>query len=206
VLEPPQKPPPAVSAEKDGPGIAPLLVVIHANPRPLLGRRYVLDHSPVLVGRGVENDIVIQDGSVSRRHAHLERRDAAWWCIDDSSTDGVYIDDRKATGRTPLACGTRIGIGSTIFKFLCGSQLEERYEEEIYRLTVCDGLTQAYRERYLIEALDKEIVRARRRGSRLALLMIEVDELEAIDRERGLLNDGDRVLGGRGPSSALSAA
>lgn len=194
VLEPPQRPPPALSAEKDGPGTAPLLVVIYAAPGPLLGRRFVLDHSPVLVGRGVENDIVLEDASVSRQHAHLEGRDATWWCVDSASTDGVYIDDRRATGRAPLAHGTRIGIGSTIFKFLCGSRLEELYHEEIYRLTVCDGLTQAYRQRYLIEALDKEIVRSRRRGSALALLMIEVDELAAIAQPRGLLNEGDRVL------------
>jgi diguanylate cyclase (GGDEF)-like protein len=61
-------------------------------------------------------------------------------------------------------------------------------------LTVCDGLTQLYRERYLVELLDKEIVRARRRGSALALLLVEVDELAPIDGPNGLPNAGDHVL------------
>jgi hypothetical protein len=38
---------------------------------------------------------------------------------------------------------------------------EAEYHEEVYRLTVCDGLTQVFRERYLVEALDKEILCAR---------------------------------------------
>jgi two-component system cell cycle response regulator len=194
VLEPPTKPPPALSAEQDPPGKAPILIVIHTREAPLLGRRFVLDRSPVRIGRGVENHIVLRDASVSPQHAHLEGHDGAWWCVDDGSTDGVYIDDRPTPGRASLAHGTRIGIGSTIFKFLSGSGTEAEYHEEIYRLTVCDGLTQVFRERYLVEALDKEILRARRLERPLALLMIEIDELGAIDRSNGLPNARDHVL------------
>ncbi len=194
MLEPPARPPPALSAEECAPGTAPILVVIHTREAHLLGRRFVLDRSPILVGRGAENHIVLQDASVSPRHAHLEGCDAAWWCVDDGSMDGLYIGDQRTTGRGPLARGSRIGIGSTIFKFLSGRGLEAQYHEEIYRLTVCDGLTQVYRERYLFEALDKEILRAQRRGSTLALLMIEVDELGALDGSNELPNMGDRVL------------
>jgi two-component system cell cycle response regulator len=131
---------------------------------------------------------------VSPRHAHLEGGDAAWWCVDDGSTDGLYIDDRRATGPARLAHGTRIGIGATIFKFLSGSEVETRYHEEIYELTVRDGLTQVHRERYLVEALEKECLRAQRLRRSLALLMIEVDELGAIVDFSGLSNARDHVL------------
>jgi diguanylate cyclase (GGDEF)-like protein len=154
----------------------------------------VLDRSPVLVGRSAENDIVLQDTSVSPRHAYLEGGDAAWWCVDDGSMDGLYIDDRRATGGARVAEGTRIGIGSTIFKFLSGREREARYHEEVYRLTVYDGLTQVHRERYLVDALEREILRARRYGSPLALFIIEVDDLGAIDGSSGLPNAADHVL------------
>jgi pSer/pThr/pTyr-binding forkhead associated (FHA) protein len=180
VLEPPASPPPALSAESAAPGGAPILLVIHSRDARLLGRRYALDRSSTLIGSGVDNDIVLKDSGVSPRHAHLEERDGAWWCVDDGSTDGLYIDDRRTTGCTLLAHGTRIGIGSTIFKFLSGLGLEDRYKEEIHRLTMYDGLTQACHERYLLEALDKETTRARRHSTALALLMIEIDELGAI--------------------------
>jgi diguanylate cyclase (GGDEF)-like protein len=194
VLEPPARPPLAPSAEDDAPRTAPILVVIHTKEPRLLGRRFVLDRSPVLVGRSAENHIIVQDPGEPPQHAHLERRGAAWWCVDDGSMEGLYIDDHRTTEPALLASGTRIGIGSTIFKFLSGSPLEAQYHEEIYRLTVSDGLTQVYRERYLVELLDKEIVRAQRRGSALALLLIEVDDLGPIDGPNGLPNAGDHVL------------
>src|ERR1700722_13841461 len=78
MLEPPARPPPILSAERAPPGTAPILIVIHTKDARLLGRRFVLDRSPVLVGRGAENHIVLQDASVSPRHAHLERRDVSW--------------------------------------------------------------------------------------------------------------------------------
>ena len=172
VLEPPPRPPSALSAEQDPPGTDPILVVIYTKDPNLLGRRFVLDRSPVFVGRAVENHIVLHDARVSPRHAHFEVRGAAWWCVDDGSTEGVYVDDQRTTDAAVLAHGTRIGIGSTIFKFLSGKEAEAQYHEHIYRMTICDGLTQVYLKRYLVEALDKEILRARRHDRPLALLMI----------------------------------
>ena len=79
VLEPPARPPPPLAAEREEPGTAPILVVIRTKDPRLLGRRFVLDRSPFLVGRAADNHIVLQDASVSPGHAHLEERDAAWW-------------------------------------------------------------------------------------------------------------------------------
>ena len=185
VLEPPPRPPSVLSAEQDPPGNAPILVVIQTKEAPLFGRRFVLDRSPVLVGRDADNHIALQDARVSPRHAHFEGRDATWWCVDDDSTDGLYIDDRRTIDRARLAPGTRIGIGSTIFKFLSGQDVEAQYHEEIYRMTIIDGLTQVHVKRYLLEALDKEILRARRHERPLALLMIDVEELGTIDGSNG---------------------
>ena len=54
------------------------LVVIYTKEPTLLGRRFVLDSSPIRVGRGAENHIVLDGDSVSRRHAHFEQRTGAW--------------------------------------------------------------------------------------------------------------------------------
>jgi diguanylate cyclase (GGDEF)-like protein len=59
---------------------------------------------------------------------------------------------------------------------------------------VRDGLTQVYLERYLREALDKEILRARRLERPLVLLTIEIDELQAIDSSNWLRNGDDHEL------------
>ena len=48
-------------------------------PPSLLGRRFVLDTSPLRVGRGAENQIVLEGDSVSRKHAHVEQRGSTWF-------------------------------------------------------------------------------------------------------------------------------
>jgi diguanylate cyclase (GGDEF)-like protein len=169
------------------------LVVIYTKEPTLLGRRFVLDTSPIRIGRGAENHIVLEGDSVSRRHAHFEQRSGAWWCVDDGSTNGSYVNDDQIMREARLGNGDRIKIGPTIFKFLSGQDVEAQYHEEIYRMTIIDGLTQVHVKRYLLEALDKELMRARRHVRELSFLMIDIDHFKKINDVHGHLA-GDYVL------------
>jgi two-component system, cell cycle response regulator len=169
------------------------LVVIYTKEPTLLGRRFVLDTSPTRVGRGAENHIVLEGDSVSRRHAHFEQRSGAWWCVDDGSTNGSYVNDDQIMREARLGNGDRIKIGPCIFKFLSGQDVEAQYHEEIYRMTIIDGLTQAHVKRYLLEALEKEIIRARRHARDLSFIMFDIDHFKKINDFHGHLA-GDFVL------------
>jgi diguanylate cyclase (GGDEF)-like protein len=169
------------------------LVVIYTKEPSLLGRRFVLDASPMRIGRGGENSIVLEGDSVSRRHAHLEERQGAWWCVDDASTNGTYVNDEQIARDNQLRNGDRIKVGPTIFKFLSGQDVESQYHEEIYRMTIIDGLTQVHVKRYLLEALDKELMRARRHARELSFLMLDIDHFKKINDVHGHLA-GDYVL------------
>ena len=136
----------------DGPKGGDCLVVIYTKEPSLLGKRFVLEVSPMRIGRGAENHIVLEGDSVSRRHAHFEQRTASWFCVDDGSTNGSYVNDEQIQREQKLANGDRIKIGPTIFKYLSGHDVEAQYHEEIYRMTIIDGLTQAHVKRYLLEA------------------------------------------------------
>jgi two-component system cell cycle response regulator len=180
-------------AGEEGPKGGDCLVVIYTKEPTLLGKRFVLDTSPMRIGRGAENQIVLDGDSVSRRHAHLEQRAAAWFAVDDNSTNGTYVNDEQIAREQSLTNGDRIKVGPTIFKYLSGQDVEAQYHEEIYRMTIIDGLTQAHVKRYLLEALEKEIIRARRHTRDLCFIMFDIDHFKKINDVHGHLA-GDFVL------------
>ncbi|HEY4118436.1 MAG TPA: GGDEF domain-containing protein, partial [Byssovorax sp.] len=169
------------------------LVVIYTKEPTLLGKRFVLEHNPTRVGRGADNHIVLDGDSVSRRHAHFEQRQTSWLVVDDGSTNGTYCNDEQISREVVLKNGDRVKIGPTIFKFLSGADVEAQYHEEIYRMTIIDGLTQIHNKRYLFEALEREIIRGRRHERDLAILMFDIDHFKRINDVHGHLA-GDFVL------------
>ena len=169
------------------------LVVIYTKEPGLLGKRFVLDRNPLRVGRGADNHIVLEGDSVSRRHAHFERRTNAWYVVDDGSTNGTYVNEEQINRDALLSNSDRIKVGPTILKFLSGADAEAKYHEEIYRMTIVDGLTQIHNKRYLYEALEREVIRARRHDRDLSVMMFDIDYFKRINDQFGHLA-GDYVL------------
>ncbi|HEV8548078.1 MAG TPA: GGDEF domain-containing protein [Polyangiaceae bacterium] len=182
-----QAPPPDQGTGND------CVVVIYAAEQGLLGKRYVLDKSPIRIGRGADNAIVLEGDSVSRRHCHFDRRQGAWCIVDDGSTNGTFLNEEQVKGSAVLNNGDRVKVGPTILKYLSGLDAEAKYHEEIYRMTIVDGLTQIHNKRYLFEALEKELIRARRYDRQLSLLIFDIDYFKNINDQYGHLA-GDHVL------------
>ncbi|HMY14896.1 MAG TPA: GGDEF domain-containing protein [Polyangium sp.] len=184
---------PVVPVEGTGAKNNDCLVVIYTKEPTLLGKRFVLDRSPTRVGRGADNQIVLDGDSVSRRHAQFRQKGDAWVIVDDGSTNGTYCNDDQITREVVLKNGDRVKIGPTIFKYFSGADVEAQYHEEIYRMTIIDGLTQIYNKRYLYEALEREIIRGRRHERELCILMFDIDHFKRINDVHGHLA-GDYVL------------
>jgi adenylate cyclase len=68
----------------------------------------------VRLGRGSENEIVLSDFSVSRRHASIRREGDVWSVHDLGSTNGVQLN-RVAVKKAPIRSGDHLKIG--IFEF-----------------------------------------------------------------------------------------
>lgn len=168
------------------------LVVIHAASSSQLGKRFSLVEGSVTIGRGNENDVVLDSDSVSRRHARIEMRGASYYLSDMNSTNGTYVNDDPVQEQR-LGRGDQIKIGDTILKFLSGSDIESQYHETIYRMTIMDGLTGIHNKRYLIEQLERELSRAKRHGRPLTLVMCDIDHFKSVNDQLGHLA-GDYVL------------
>jgi hypothetical protein len=68
-----------------------------------------------MVGRDPGCEVVVTDGSVSRRHARLEKRGSAWWVVDQGSANGTYINSLKI-GEQVLKDRQELRFGALAFR------------------------------------------------------------------------------------------
>jgi adenylate cyclase len=78
------------------------------------GRTWNLEGSELRIGRGSDNDVVLSDFSVSRRHAALRNEGGTWYIHDLMSTNGVQVN-RTTVKKAPMRVGDRLKVG--IFEF-----------------------------------------------------------------------------------------
>ncbi len=158
----------------------------------LLGKKYTLDGDGLVIGRGSDCAIVVDLDSVSRRHAKIERIRGRIVVADLNSTNGTYVNENQVE-ECALSDGDQVKIGNAIFKFLSGGNVETGYHEAIYRMTIIDGLTEAYNKRYFVEFLDRELARCVRYQRPLSLVIFDLDHFKKINDNHGHLA-GDYVL------------
>ena len=80
------------------------------------GERADLSQAPILIGRGADAAIVLDDDYVSTRHARIASSGDQWFVEDLGSTNGTYIGSVRINQPTAIAVGTRVRIGKTILE------------------------------------------------------------------------------------------
>jgi pSer/pThr/pTyr-binding forkhead associated (FHA) protein len=88
--------------------------------------------SPVLsIGHGSQNDLVLDDDSVSKTHARLEYDAGDWRLTDLGSTNGTYIDGVRLAPEVPMPInsGATARFGAVALLF----QAEEAADPEAAR-------------------------------------------------------------------------
>lgn len=167
--------------------------LVHIYPTSVgMGTRYQLGSTPMVIGRGADCEIRIQDHSVSRRHARIQPVADGFMAVDLQSTNGTFVNDVPSS-MTKLKDGDYLRVGNCIYRFLIGGNVEAEYHEEIYRLTIIDALTDIHNKRYLLEFLDRELSRSARYHRPLSLVIFDIDRFKAINDDLGHLG-GDFTL------------
>lgn len=167
--------------------------VVHIYPTgPGMGSRYPLSDTPMVLGRGNDCDIRINDHSVSRRHARIQPGADGYYAVDLQSTNGTFVNDIPAS-ICKLKDGDYLRVGNCIYRFLAGGNVEAEYHEEIYRLTIIDALTDIHNKRYLLEFLDRELSRSARYARPLSLILFDIDHFKQTNDDLGHLG-GDFTL------------
>src|SRR5262249_55345042 len=130
--------------------------------------------------------------SVSRRHARIQPGTDGYSAIDLQSTNGTFVNEH-AGEKTQLRDGDYLRIGNCIYRFLAGGNIEAEYHEEIYRLTIRDGLTDIHNKRYLLDFLDRELARSARYARPLTFALLDIDRFKEVNDAFGHLG-GDYAL------------
>lgn len=79
-------------------------------------RREAFETSEITVGRVQGNDLMLQKGNVSKRHARLLYRDGRFIVTDLNSTNGTYVNRRRIAQATIVREGDRIYIGDFVLR------------------------------------------------------------------------------------------
>ena len=81
-----------------------------------VGERADLDQAPILIGRGADAQIRLDDDYVSTRHARIAQSADQWFVEDLGSTNGTYVGSAHITQPTTITLGTQVRIGKTILE------------------------------------------------------------------------------------------
>jgi serine phosphatase RsbU (regulator of sigma subunit) len=77
-------------------------------------RQWMLERSPVSLGRASGNAIQVLDGTVSKEHAELALTGDRWTIRDLGSRNGTRVNGRDAISALPIAAGDRVEVGHVL--------------------------------------------------------------------------------------------
>ncbi|MGI5865292.1 MAG: FHA domain-containing protein [Myxococcales bacterium] len=81
-----------------------------------LGRQYTFDQPVVSIGRTADNDIVLYDAGVSRKHAIIRDEGGRFFVKDLGSANGTQVNG-NATTEEELQSGDEIALGPVVLTF-----------------------------------------------------------------------------------------
>ena len=89
-------------------------LVVQRSPSLGEGEEFPLNSAPVTVGRGGQNDLVLDgDEFASARHARIELRGDGAWVQDLDSTNGTYVNGARVASAQRLGAGDVLRVGET---------------------------------------------------------------------------------------------
>lgn len=81
---------------------------------PNAGQSAPLGEKPLILGRGTDAAIRLDDDYVSTRHARFATNGEQWFVEDLGSTNGTYIGSQRVTTPVPIGLGIQVRLGKTI--------------------------------------------------------------------------------------------
>lgn len=86
-------------------------------------KRHEIGNKPVVIGRVSGSDpamdyVVVDERTVGRWHATIERRGQSFWIRDEGSVNGTFVNDQRVTSEHPLKHGDMVRVHRHEFEFV----------------------------------------------------------------------------------------
>jgi diguanylate cyclase (GGDEF)-like protein len=164
---------------------------------------HVLLERPVVIGRDPSVELPLVDEGISRRHCSVTPVEGGYWLEDLRSTNGTVLNG-EPLGASPrrLQPGDRIYLGSCVVKFTYSDALEVGYHAQMDTLIGTDDLTGLIAKRRFDAAYVRAVDAARSGGTKLAVMMLDLDGLKQINDTHGhpvgahTIAEVGRIIGG----------
>ena len=108
-----ESPPPPVKREKRQRGEPRILLITQGNQT---GESAELAGGLILIGRGADCQLILDDDYVSTRHARVVSGESGIYAEDLGSTNGTYVNGQRITAPTTISMSDTVRIGKTIMK------------------------------------------------------------------------------------------
>jgi diguanylate cyclase (GGDEF)-like protein len=157
------------------------------------GRVIALNHRDTVLGRAATIDLSFDDAAISRAHARVSYGADSYVLEDLGSTNGTFHHGQRIT-RSVLASGDRFQLGpNVVLRFAVTDQLERDLLTRLVESSTRDGLTGAFNRAFFEDRLEAEVAYAQRHGTKVAILLIDIDHFKAVNDTHGHAA-GDAVL------------
>jgi two-component system cell cycle response regulator len=157
----------------------------------VLGLRVPLADEVVL-GRDPGCAVRLFADDVSRRHARIGTDGDGHLLVDLDSTNGTWVNDVQVRAHR-LRAGDRIRLGGFVARYVGAGDPEGRQLADLALASRRDPLTGLPNRRAFEEDLAREVARAERSGTPLAVVTLDVDRFKAVNDAHGHAA-GDAVL------------
>jgi len=109
----------------------PILVVQEGQ---LAGKRWSLNKSEFVVGRGEDCEVVLPDRQVSRRHFRIVRDENGYSVEDLGSKNGTYVNGAAVRGSVQLQDGDEIQVALSVRLLFVGAEATLPLTQEMLRV------------------------------------------------------------------------
>jgi pSer/pThr/pTyr-binding forkhead associated (FHA) protein len=117
-----------------------------------------LKNTPATIGRAAGNVVMLDDRSISRKHARIEEDDRGYMLVDNGSSYGIRVEGGSEVQQLRLLNGTTFCLGDVQFLFECPVRpLSHEDYEEMARQGAMQGVdedTAPHANREAVEAFD----------------------------------------------------